>query len=218
MEMYENLSIESLPNEEWRDVVGYEGLYQVSNLGRIKGQPRVTSFGNRQKRIPLRILRPLVSKRGYYVVGLSRDGVTKNHNIHRLVAEAFIPNPHKKRVIDHIDTNRLNNSIDNLRWCTDKENSNNPITKEKNRRNCKAMWKNGVFENRDNMTYRQVAQYTKDGTLIKVWDSIIDASRELGIDSSSITKVCLGANSHRKTAGGFIWKHASERKKKDKDE
>jgi hypothetical protein len=218
MEIYENLCTESLPNEEWRDVVGWEGLYQVSNLGRIKGLPKVTSFGCRTKSLSERILRPTISKRGYYVVSLSHCGKTRTLTIHRIIADAFIPNPENKRAIDHIDTNRLNNNLSNLRWCTDRENSNNPITLEKNRCNCKKMWVNGVFDSRNNTHYRKVAQYTRDGVLIKVWDSIKEASNQLGIDSSSISKVCLGVNPNRKTVGGYIWKHIGGHYIKEKNE
>lgn len=216
MEIYENLSIESLPNEEWRDIVGYEGLYQVSNMGRVKGLSRVSNFGKRVKRIPIRILKPTISKRGYYVVGLSKDGKTKNHTIHRILMTSFVPNPENKRAIDHIDTNKLNNSLDNLRWCTDKENSNNEKTKEKNRNNCFRMWKNGLFDNRNNTHYRKVAQYTKDGEYIKTWDSIIEVEKALGIDRSSISAICLGTNPNRHTAGGYKWKHIGKHYVKEK--
>lgn len=193
--------------EVWKDIEGYEGFYQISNLGRVKGLPIVTRFGERIKKHKERFLQPVVSKRGYYVVGLSKNGKSKTYTLHRLLAKAFIPNPENKRAIDHIDTNRLNNSIENLRWCTDKENCNNILTLEKNRSNCKRLWEHGVYDNRNNTHYRKVAQYSKQGEYMKTWDSILEAAKELNIDSSSISAVCRGTNPKRHTAGGFVWKH-----------
>lgn len=202
---------EELANEEWRDIEGYEGLYQVSNMGRVRGLPIITKFGVRYKKHPYRILSPLVSKRGYYVVGLSKNGKTKTHTLHRLIAKAFIPNPENKLYIDHIDTNRLNNDLSNLHWVTSKENSNNPLTLEKNRQIGKQLWADGKFDNRKNIySCIRVGQYSKNGELIKIWDSIIDASRTLGIDSSSISAICLGTNPSRHTAGGYKWQHIGE--------
>lgn len=199
---------DELANEEWRNIDGYEGLYQVSNLGRVRGLPIVTKFGARNKKIPYRILTPTISKRGYYVVTLHKNGVSKTCTVHRLIATAFIPNPDNKPYIDHIDTNRLNNDVCNLRWVTSKENANNPLTLEKNRRMCKQLWQEGRYDNRKNRrSCIKVGQYTKNGDLIKVWDSIIEASKTLGIDSSSISAVCLGTNKKRRSAGGYKWKH-----------
>ena len=120
--------------EEWRDVVGYEGLYQVSNLGRckslekpvvVKGFQKIHLIGYRKEKI-------LSDKRrntlGYIRLNLSKEGVFKQHYLHRLVAEAFIPNPENKPRVDHIDTNILNNKVSNLRWVTDLENNNNVVT------------------------------------------------------------------------------------------
>lgn len=202
---------EELANEEWRDIVGYEGLYQVSNIGRIRGLPITTKFGARHKKHPYRFLTPVVSKRGYYVVGLSKNGITKTFTLHRLIAQAFIPNPENKPHIDHIDTNRLNNNLSNLRWVTSKENSNNPLTLEKNRQSGRRLWADGIFDDRKNIhSCIRVGQYTKSGELIKIWDSIIDAARILGIDSSSISAICLGTNPNRHTAGGYKWQHIGE--------
>lgn len=116
MEIYEDLSIESLPNEEWRDVVGYEGLYQASNLGRIKSLRRN------------KILSPRKCRLSYLSVALCRDGSFNNKRIHRLVYEAFVGRIQNGKEIDHINRKPWDNRLTNLRLVTHKENMNNPLT------------------------------------------------------------------------------------------
>lgn len=110
-------------NEIWKDVVGYEGLYQVSNMGRVKS---LNYWRTGQERL----LRLIPSTSGYLKVKLHRDSKGKWYNVHKLVAQAFIPNPNSKPCIDHINTIRTDNRADNLRWVTCKENSNNLLTRE----------------------------------------------------------------------------------------
>ena len=118
MEIYENLSIESLPNEEWRDVVGWEGLYQVSNLGRVKSIRRNKMLSPRKGRL------------SYLSVALCKDGSFNNRWIHRLVYEAFVEQIPKDKEIDHINRKPWDNRLENLRLVTHKENMNNPLTIE----------------------------------------------------------------------------------------
>lgn len=103
-------------SEEWKDIKGFENIYQISNLGRIKSLKR---YGRREEKI----LTPVVGKRGYYTVSLWYKQNGKTLTIHRLIAEHFIPNPENKREVNHKDANKLNNSINNLEWVTPKENS-----------------------------------------------------------------------------------------------
>ena len=117
--------------EIWRDIKGYEGLYQVSNKGRVKSLNRYANNNGTLQFRPERILKQNIQKAGRNkrcAVVLSKDGKINSVRVHRLVAEAFIPNPDNKPFIDHIDTDSTNNVVDNLRWVTAKENSNNPLT------------------------------------------------------------------------------------------
>lgn len=115
--------------EIWRDIKGYEGLYQVSNLGRVKSLERVV-IRNDGSRLPIKesLKIPQKGNGRYYTVMLYKDNTYIRHRIHRLVAEAFIPNPEEKPFVDHIDTDTHNNIVTNLRWVTVSENHLNPLT------------------------------------------------------------------------------------------
>lgn len=105
--------------EIWKDVIGYEGLYQVSNLGRVK------SFKFKNERL----LGGTINHNGYRVVNLTKNGITKHKFVHRLVANAFIDNPQGKPFVNHIDSNPLNNMVSNLEWCTQSENVHHAMLK-----------------------------------------------------------------------------------------
>jgi hypothetical protein len=100
--------------EIWKDIQGYEGIYQISNLGRIKSLHRDYTNG--------RILNPAKNNRGYLRLGLSGNGKVRYDSVHRLVAETFIPNPKNLPEVNHIDGNKLNNRVENLEWVTKGEN------------------------------------------------------------------------------------------------
>lgn len=110
--------------EEWRDIQGYEGLYQVSNYGRVKSIDRILPNGKTHKGKVLYV--HLIN--GYPTVSLCKNSKQHNHKIHRLVAQAFIPNPDNKPCVDHIDADRANNNVVNLRWVTYQENNNSPLS------------------------------------------------------------------------------------------
>lgn len=110
----------------WSDIKGYEGFYRVSTDGQVQSVERVREYLNAT--IKSRILRQSPNPKGYLMVKLYKDGDKKTFPVHRLVAQAFIPNPQNKPQIDHIDGNTKNNNVTNLRWATNKENSNNPVT------------------------------------------------------------------------------------------
>jgi len=176
--------------EVWKDVKGYEGLYQVSNLGRVKSLERTVTAKNGSKRtIRQRILKPKTERNGYLRVILCKgNGKKKTLKVHRLVCEAFHENPENKPCVNHIDENKANNTASNLEWCSYKENNNHGT---RNERRAKAQSKT-------------VGQYTRDGKLIKVWQSTNEVERQLGFEHSAISAVARG---NRKTAYGYIWKY-----------
>lgn len=110
--------------EEWRDIQGYEGLYQVSSCGRVKSLERKVFNGKDFYIINERILKPVKTKVGYKTINLSKDSKIKHYLIHRLVAESFIPNPNNYPCINHLDEQPYNNYKENLEWCTHKYNNN----------------------------------------------------------------------------------------------
>ena len=187
----------SLDGEEWRDVLGYENLYSVSSKGRIVSKERVvpTFWGTRT--IPPKLLNPSIKKDGYCHVILCNGKNRKYVKVHRLVAIAFIPNPKCLPMIDHIDRNRHNNEVENLRWCTLSENMNNPLTIE----HCRQL--NTGRERKEQ--YKPVVAL-KDGIVVKQYDSIKSAIKD-GYRGCAISNVCAGRdNSHY----GYKWMFLSD--------
>lgn len=110
--------------EIWKSIKGYEGIYEVSNYGRIKSLSRITSNNRRLKE---KIINGGYYPNGYKLVCLRKNGINKNHLIHRLVAEAFILNPNNYSVVNHLDGNKKNNHVSNLEWCTQSDNLKHAI-------------------------------------------------------------------------------------------
>lgn len=133
---YEHLTEDDLANEEWRDIEGYEGLYQISNCGRVKSMARLTktSRGNGVRPVSEKILKPGVNTNGYLYVDLCKESSKKHILIHRLVASAYIENPESKTQVNHISSIKTDNRSKSLEWATPRENTVHA-------------WTNGLCEN-----------------------------------------------------------------------
>ncbi len=186
--------------EIWKSIKNYEGLYEVSNLGRVRSLDRVTITTN-GKTVPFKgkILKTIKHKNGYLKVNLNKDKKQKTHLVHRLVAEAFIPNPNNKKYIDHINTIRDDNRVDNLRWVTASENQYNDLTtiNKKKYSGDKCYWYGVVGEN--NPFSIKVVQLSKEGELIKIWDCINDTKK---CGYSHVWECCNGKRNMDK---GYRW-------------
>lgn len=118
-EIYKNQSLEDLQNEVWKDIIGWEGYYQISNLGRVKSIERYFLAKGTPVKVELRILvqiKNVPHDGGYFRVLLCRDGKRSHIMVHRLVAECFIENPNNEKLVNHMDCNKLNNHYSNLEW------------------------------------------------------------------------------------------------------
>lgn len=176
--------------EEWRPVVGYEGLYEVSNLGRVKSLDRVVDGkGGGKKPIRGGIMNPKSNGIGYLQIRLSKNGKKKGQYIHRLVAEAFIPNTEGLSQVNHKDEDKTNNRVENLEWCSAKYNMNYGSVKQR------------IGEKHS----KPVAQLSLEGKVLKVFSSIYEAERETGVWNSNICKCIKG---HLKKSGGYKWRYA----------
>jgi hypothetical protein len=187
----------SMAHEEWRDVVGYEGYYQVSNLGRVRSVDRriIDSFGN-ERFYKGKPLKPSLKSTGYYSVALCKDGNKDTAAIHRLVATAFLESDSNHTYIDHIDGDRTNNKLSNLRWCTQKENLKyaaeaGSIDQSRIARAGKR------YISKHKMGGHLTRVLRSDG---KIYPSVREAARDLGVTASSVYKVLNGENS---TCKGF---------------
>ena len=174
--------------EIWKDVKGYEGYYQVSTLGRIKSLSRHRKVGWANYISKEKIIKQCDHRQGYKLVLLHKDGKSKTHKVHKLVAEAFLSNPNNYKSVNHKDENKANNTVDNLEFCDYSYNINYGTRNEKVAR------KNG----------RPILQFSLDGVFIKEWDGARIAGKQLNIRHQSIYSNCKG---ERKSAGGFIWKY-----------
>lgn len=224
--------------EIWKDIKGYEGLYQVSNLGRVK---RLVSIKCKTERF---IAITKDKKFGYCRIMLCKDNKTKRFLLHRILAEHFIDNPYNKPCIDHINGNRSDNRLENLRWCTHKENNNFLIARENNSKAQKKLRTNPdwVKRNRDavsnamkkpevrkkisesrklNWLNHDYVKKMKDKCSINKHVVQFDSNMNIICEFPSINEAkrivgvdssciirCCKGVAH--TAGGFIWKYKSD--------
>jgi len=180
----------------WKDVKGFEGYYEVSNTGIIFSKCRfITDKNDNQKQIDHKRLAQHINQNGYFCISLYKNSIGKNFRVHRLVAEMFIPNPNNKPCINHIDGNKLNNSIENLEWVTHKENTIHAF-----KTGLQKGSSTGKFGS-DNKLSIPVSQIIT-GQINRIFGSRLEAERLTGISSRKIALCC---NGKRKTAGGYKW-------------
>jgi len=173
--------------EIWKDIKNYEGLYQVSNWGRVKSLGNGKSNNSKE-----RVIQPIKSKYGYLQVGLHKNGKMKTFKVHRLVATAFLENQENKPEVNHIDEDKTNNSVENLEWVWHRDNCNHGTHNE---RVAKALT-NGKQS-------KLVLQFTLDGEFVREWSSIAECGRN-GFYSSAVCNCCQGKKPQYK---GFTWKY-----------
>ncbi len=176
--------------ETWKDIVGYEGLYQVSNFGRVKSLERYRSNHGKQQLISESIKSTRKDKQGYLLLDLYKDNKQKTVRVHRLVAEHFLNNPDNKETVNHIDGNKENNNVMNLEWSTFKEQNehlykNNLKSKKNIDKAVKAM----------NKAQAKKVKCLNNGV---IYESASEAARTVGISGSLIMRCCRG---ERKSAG-----------------
>ena len=193
-----------MKNEVWKPVVGYEGLYEVSNTGKVRSLDRLCkhSSGKTLKVVHGCILKNIVLSSKYHMVNLSKDGIMQPSLVHILMMKAFVPNPDNLPQINHKDENPSNNfiwvnedgSIDleksNLEWCSAKYNTNYGT----------------CIKRRTDKRRRKVNQYTADGVFIRQFDGVPSASKHIGVCAGNIYSCCEGKIHH---AYGYTWRYVS---------
>lgn len=184
MENYQNLSLENLPNEEWRFIPNCDNLYMVSNMGRIKALASIRKFGNTQRRHRERIIAQCKNWQGYLGCRISDLNQNKIRiSVHKAVCDAFHDNPNNLPCVNHKNEIKWDNRAENLEHCTYSYN----IT----------------YGSREGEKDIPVLQYSIDGKFIKEFKSVKQASEQLGIHRHSISNVTHG---WAKSAGGYVWR------------
>lgn len=228
--IYKNLSLQDMMGEEWRPIPDFEGLYSVSNMGRIKSEPRIVETNNRASYVVhAKIKTQYKSKKGYLRVLLYKDNKRYTKPVHRYVALAFIQNPDNKPQVDHIKGNKEDNRATSLRWTTNDENYHNPTTFGNQQRSCQTneyrkkrsqqtieIWKekgdmyrsvlysketrDKIFES--NKQKKTVYHYDEKGIFIESFRSMAEAQRKTKI--YGISNFCLGK---RQPRNKHIWSY-----------
>lgn len=173
--------------EVWKDIKGYEGVYQISNTGKVKSLSRYIKRNTGLGKTEEAIKKPVVKANGYLGVGLWKNKKVKNFTIHRLVAIHFLENPNNYKYVNHKDEDKTNNNVENLEWCDILYNANYGTGNE--RRSLSNLNNEGKSKRVINLN-----------TGI-VYPSVREAQRQTGIDAGSIIKCCKGTS---KSAGKII--------------
>lgn len=190
-----------MEKEIWKDIPGYEGVYQASNLGRIRGLDRTDISGRKWRG---KILTQCVCK-GYKKVGLNHNRVNKQYFVHRLVALAFLPKPEGYDQINHKDENPFNNKVENLEWCDYLYNRNFGSRNEKAAISQSKRLKGIIPKANPQKPAAKIS--TASGEILETFVSASEAARKCGLSESKISMACRGL---RNTAGGYKWKYLNE--------
>lgn len=175
--------------EIWKPVVGFEGLYEVSNMGRVKSLKRLHTKE--------RIIAQSLNHKGYARVTLWKENKQRKFSVHRLVAKAFIPNLDNLPQVNHKDENKQNNNVWNLEWCTQLENHRYGTVNER----ISASLTNNPKKS------KPVSAFDDEGNLVNTYPSIYEASRQMGVSASSISS-CIKGRNRMKHCCGLVWKFA----------
>ena len=185
--------------EIWRDLPDYEGIYQVSNLGNVKSLDRIDASGHSRKGF---IMKQKINNKGYFSIALCKNGKYKFYQVHRLVAQTFLPNPNNLPQVNHKNEDKTDNRVENLEWCTIEYNCNYGT------RNERAGLSNSIAQSGKDKPYKykKIIQLDVDGNIIKQFCSIKQAVEELNIKQPNISSCLIGKC---KTTGGYKWQYAS---------
>lgn len=192
--------------EIWKDIKGFEGMYQISNLGRVKSLDRAVKQRNDSFQIKKGLLiKQTKNHKGYPLTCIRKDNKTYAKSTHRLVAETFMPNPDNKEQINHIDGIKTNNHVDNLEWMTGKENIKHAIDNGL-MTFCPKRAKHASDIAREK-NKKEVDRYDMNGNYIDTFNSLLEAEKETNVGHKGISENLRG---RQKSAGGFVWKYANE--------
>lgn len=184
--------------EVWKPIEGYEGLYEVSNTGRVR---RLRFINNHTNKAKVFDIKPKNNGHGYLKVFLYKGGKSRQKLVHRLVAEAFIEKQDGKRFVNHKDGNKHNNSADNLEWCSRSENMLHAY--ETGLAHAPLKGKFG----KDSPKAIPVSMFSKDGKLLATFGSLIDAAAFVGVQKSC--HICSCCKGKLKSAYGYVWRYAN---------
>lgn len=182
--------------EIWKDIAGFEGIYQVSNKGKVRSLDRYVQCADSIRYYKGRMMKQDKKKNGYLQVNLKRQKINKQFLVHRLVAVAFLPNPEGFAIVNHKDENKENNSVENLEWCT---HTYNNLYGEGHRTRCTNA-RSGAIQK----LAKPVLQYSLDGVFVAEYFSATEAGRKTGFRQSGISECC---NGNQKTAYGYVWRY-----------
>lgn len=193
--------------EIWREVKGYEGYYEVSNIGNVRALERIVCNGRIS---PAKDVTKRKDNYGYYHVGLNKNAKETTRRIHRLVAQAFIPNPEKKPFLDHINTVRTDNRVENLRWVTPKENNDNKLSKEKIKYH-NTMF---LFLGKIKKKTKKVLEYDLYGDFIREWVCVRYITENTSLNDNRQVYACANRKAKHCRDKVYRWKEGDNIQKK----